>query len=125
MRIVFNVLWLVLLFCLALSPYDVKMHLHSMGRHHQQFHLAAFIITSILLVGGGASFARRVLFSALSVAVAFATEILEQLRFHNPFEWTDVLSDCEGILIGVAVLTLISVLSRDAHQNVPTTRTNT
>lgn len=125
MRRAFILIWVVFLLCVCLSPWEVKAHLHSMGRHHYQFHLAAFAVTGILLVGSARSFGGRLLFSLLSVGFAFTTELLEQWRFHNPFEWPDVISDCEGILFGVAVVTLISALTRETRHHPSTTRTTT
>jgi hypothetical protein len=112
MRFVLILIWLVLLVGLCLSPWEVKAHLHSMGRYHHLFHLLAFAITGILLVGGERSLVARTMAVFLTFSLAFTTELLEQWRFHNPFEWVDVLSDSEGILLGIAILALITILNR-------------
>ncbi len=109
MRIAF-ILWLVVLVCLSLSPFEVKQHLHSMGRFHIVYHLVAFVITTILLVLNARTLAGRALAIAIAVCLAFGTELLEYMHFTNPFEWQDVLTDCLGILLGLMLLWIVGTL---------------
>lgn len=109
MRLAF-ILWLVVLLCLSLSPFEVKVHLHSMGRYHGPFHVAAFFVTTVLLAWSAQTLALRAMLSLLVLAIALGTELLEQWRFHNPYEWSDVLVDCGGILLGFVLLSLAAAV---------------
>jgi hypothetical protein len=95
------IVWLVCLVCVSLSPFDVKEHLHSMGRLHRLYHLVAFTVTAVLLAWNARTVPGRIVSGLCAVGIAIATEYLETLRFHNPFEWWDVCTDISGVLLGL------------------------
>jgi hypothetical protein len=112
MRFAFILIWLTVLICFALSPFEVKAHLHSMGRFHDFYHWSAFTVTTILFVWVSRGFAARLAWSAAAVALAFLTELLEYFRFYIPYEWHDVYVDCIGIATGLAILLGAHLFSR-------------
>lgn len=115
MRIALLLIWLVILICFALSPFEVKAHLHSMGRFHDVYHLIAFGVAAILLAWDSRSITVRLLLGSLAIPLAFGTEFMERYRFHNPFEWHDVYTDCIGILLGLAISAAGSTFLRQAR----------
>jgi hypothetical protein len=115
MRFALILIWLTVLICFALSPFEVKAHLHSMGRLHDLYHWCAFAVTTMLFAWRSRSVLAHLAWLAAAVAVAFGTEILEYYRFHNPFEWHDVYVDCTGIGTGIAILAAAHLFSRGRH----------
>lgn len=115
MRSALILIWLTIVICFALSPFEVKAHLHSMGRFHDFYHWTAFTITTLLLGWEARNFVAQVAWCAVAAAIAFLTELLEYLRFHNPFEWHDVYIDGIGIATAMAVLVGVSLFSRARH----------
>lgn len=111
MRIGFLV-WLVVVVCVSLSPFEVKSHIHSTGRYHNFYHLIAFLGSMILLGWNARSLTGRLSAALAVVGIAFGTEFLERVQFRNPFEWRDIGSDCTGVLLGYLVVTAVHVLSR-------------
>ncbi len=111
-RIVILLIWVVLLICLCLSSWEVKAQMHTIGRHHHLFHVLAFAATTMLLAWNGRSLLSRAAFACFAVVLAFTTEWLEAWKYHNPFEWVDISSDCQGIFWGVFVVIFGSLLTR-------------
>lgn len=115
MRFALILIWLTVVVCFALSPVEVKAHLHSMGKFHDFYHWTAFIVTTVLLAWDARSVAARAAWCLVAVGIAFLTELLEFLRFHNPYEWHDVYIDCIGIVTGIAVLVGAGLFTRARH----------
>lgn len=118
MRFALILIWLTVLICFALSPFEVKAHLHSMGKLHDFYHWSAFTVTTILFAWNTRGVAARVASCAGAVAIAFLTELLEYFRFHNPYEWHDVYTDCTGIAVGMAIVVGVHLLSRHRHSEI-------
>ena len=63
-----------------------------------------FLISSVLLCRTGTSVSSRVLRCLGICCFALEMEVLEYMAYHNPIEWRDVLIDCFGAILGVAML---------------------
>ena len=107
------VAWLVFLCCLSMAPFEVKIHLRTMGRMHNAGHVLAFLITILLFGWSCRTYLSLLLRCALSFGVALATEWFEYFRYRNPYEWSDIGHDSLGISIGFAIL-MMWMLQRDS-----------
>ncbi len=110
MRLAVSIVWLAIVVCLSLSPFEFKAHIHSMGRYHDLYHLVAFGITAVVLIWNARSLAARLRACLVAVAFALITELLERYCYHNPYEWRDVYTDCGGIVIGLILCTTATSL---------------
>lgn len=112
MRVALILIWLTVVVCLSLSPWEVKAHLHSMGKYHNFYHWTAFTITTLVLAWDSRRLSSRIALSAVAFCFALVTEMLEHFFFHNPYEWHDVLIDCIGIATAFVILSGASAVLR-------------
>ena len=110
MRFLFA-LWIMLIVSLSLVPLKVKLHLGTMGRWHNAGHFLVFFVATLLacrMVNG--VYAK--LLCCMGVAgVAFTMEWVEKIGYHIPYEWRDIRFDCTGILCGILLMVLPSMMS--------------
>jgi len=99
--------WLVVLYCLSVAPFHVKLHLRTMGRWHNVGHALAFFVTLLLFGWDARTVPMLLLRSGLVLCVALALEWVEFAMYHNPYEWSDVCIDGIGIMLGVLLLGMV------------------
>ena len=110
MRIALIIIWLLILSCVSMAPFEVKLHLKTMGRMHNAGHFLAFTFTTLLLAWDSRTLLSRTVRCCLALLVALGVEYLEFYEYRNPYEWGDVLIDGAAIVIVFLILTLWSVL---------------
>jgi hypothetical protein len=116
MRIALIIIWLFILFCLSMAPFEVKLHLKTMGRMHNAGHFLAFTFTALLFAWDSKSVLSRIVRCCLALLVALGAEYLEFYEYRNPYEWGDVLIDSAAIVLVFLILTLWSILrSQDSR----------
>jgi hypothetical protein len=98
--------WLLLITAVSLAPLRLKLALHTVGVWHNPIHFAVFLATGLLALSTASSFATRGLRTAYLILFCAATELLEALLFHNPFEWRDLSVDSLGLCSGWLLIML-------------------
>ena len=116
MRIALIIIWLFILVCLSMAPFEVKLHLKTMGRMHNIGHFLAFSFTALLLAWDSKTLLSRTVRCCLALLVALGAEYLEFYAYRNPYEWGDVRIDSAAIVLVFLILTLWSYLRSEDNR---------
>ena len=99
-------LWLFLVLLLSLAPFPVKKFFGTMGPLHNYGHFAIFCATGIMLLHVETTRPARLAAFMFLFLFCAVTEGLQYLLYHNPFEWSDLLVDCSGLILSPVSKTL-------------------
>ena len=116
MRIALIIIWLFILCCISMAPFEVKLHLKTMGRMHNIGHFLAFFLTTLLFAWDSKTALARTVRCCLALVVALGVEYLEFYEYRNPYEWSDVLIDSAAIVLVFFLLTLWSYLRAEDNR---------
>ena len=103
--------WLALITALSIAPFAVKSQLGTKGHFHDLGHFSIFLITGVLLCRTGNSLLWKLARYVQVCCIAAFLEALETAIYHNRFEWRDVIVDALGAAAGLAVTSVIPLIS--------------
>jgi hypothetical protein len=109
--------WLALVTALSLAPLAVKDQLGTTGPHHDLGHLFALFITTILLCWTARGMRSKLLRCLGACCIGVALELLERAIYHDHMEWHDVGIDSLGAVIGLAVVSVMSLIWYGMQKN--------
>ena len=102
--------WLLLITALSLAPMKLKFELRTVGRWHDTGHWLAFFVATVLACWNVKSPYLKLFCGASLLAVGMILERLEQIGFHNLYEWRDVRTDFTGIAAGLLLVFLVQLI---------------
>ncbi len=103
--------WLALITALSLAPFAVKSQLGTKGQFHNLGHFSIFVVTGILFCWAADRFRWRLARYVQVCCIAAFLEALETAIYHNRFEWHDVAVDAFGAAVGLAIASVIPLIS--------------
>jgi VanZ family protein len=95
----------------SFMPLTVKQRLGT-PTHHHTFHFTVFCLAAFLMMWLVRRWHFQILMALASLALALFVEVGETFLFHNQMEWQDVIDDCIGIAVAVAVTLLLALRKR-------------
>ena len=109
------ILWSCLVLVASIIPLKFRHDYALHSRLHQASHVAAFVATIVVFFVCAKTRKSRLTYFGWTILLAVATEWLETLVYHNPFEWADLVLDLAGAVIGLLLMVGSRNLSRTAH----------
>ena len=109
-------LWIFVLFSLAMAPLSVKQYLHTVGHWHSAGHSLAFFVTALFLLWNARGLNSEWRRFIVAVSLAFLMELLENIVYHAPFEWYDILFDLTGIVTAWVLTSVIRSGRPEDHE---------
>ena len=88
---------------LSLLPSGDKSALHTRGRFHSLGHFLIFGLVAYVAGRTTRSIQTRILLFGGVVLFGFGVELAEHLTYKAALEWTDVLVDFVGVLVGTLI----------------------
>ena len=94
----FTIAWII---TISFSSLKEKEMFHTKGHLHVIGHVVAFAIVSALLYLSLPTWAPRLCAVILAILLGVCTEGGEHIVFNTPIEFTDILVDCFGTVVGI------------------------
>jgi hypothetical protein len=88
---------------LSMLPIGDKIALHTRGRFHSLGHFVAFGVVAYVAGRTSRSVQIRIMLFVGVLLFGFGVELAEHLTYQAAFEWTDVLIDAAGVLVGTLI----------------------
>jgi hypothetical protein len=88
---------------LSMLPIGDKSALHTRGRFHSLGHFLIFGLVAYVAGRTSRSVQTRIFLFVGVVLFGFAIELAEHLIYQAAFEWTDVMVDAAGVLVGTLI----------------------
>jgi len=88
---------------LSLLPIGDKIALHTRGRFHSLGHFLVFGLVAYVAGRTSRSVQIRIFLFVGVVLFGFGVELAEHILYQAALEWTDVLVDAAGVLVGTLI----------------------